>query len=136
MKALDASLLLLPKVRFIDYTDERMVRTVEAIRQGLDAGGLILRYRTEDGLPGTEGVFLACSFWLAECLARQGRYQEAKEIFDRVVSCANDVGLFPEQYDRGAGKMLGNFPQALTHLSHISAALALTGKPRGPSRLV
>jgi GH15 family glucan-1,4-alpha-glucosidase len=124
-KELDASLLLLPQVSFVDYEDERMVRTTDAIREGLDDDGLIKRYIVDDGQ--REGAFLACSFWLAQCLAHQGRLEEAGEVFDRAVSTGNDLGLFSEEYDTEAGEMLGNFPQALTHLSHISAAVALTG---------
>ena len=123
----DAALLLLPDVEFVAHDDERMLRTAEAIRRDLDAGGLVLRYRTPDGLAGREGVFLPCSFWLAECLARQGRIDEARAIFDRVAACANDLGLFPEEFATGSGEMRGNFPQGLTHLAHISAALALRG---------
>jgi GH15 family glucan-1,4-alpha-glucosidase len=129
-KELDAALLLLPTVGFVSYEDERMVRTAEAIKEELDDGGLIVRYRgSEDldkGLTGKEGVFLACSFWLAECLAQQGRVEEAAEVFDRASSASNDVGLFSEEYDPQRGEMLGNFPQALTHLSHLNAMVALT----------
>jgi len=137
-KELDAALLLLPSASFIDYDDERMVRTADAICEELYDGdsGLLLRYRTgkgvEDGLEGEEGVFLACSFWLAECLARQGRVEEAREVFDRASSTGNDLGLFSEEYDTKSGEMLGNFPQGLTHLSHIAAAVALS-EHQGPS---
>lgn len=126
---LDAALLLLPAVGFVDYHDPRMVGTVAAIRAGLEEDGLILRYRTaetSDGVGGREGSFLACTFWLAECLARQGRLDEAREAFDRVLATGNDLGLFAEEYDTRGQRMLGNFPQALSHLSHISAAVALT----------
>jgi GH15 family glucan-1,4-alpha-glucosidase len=126
-RAMDASLLLLPSVGFVDYRDERMLRTVEASRKELDRDGLLVRYRAPDGLPGQEGAFLACSFWLAECLARQGRCDEARAVFDRAASTANDVGLFAEEFDTGSNAMLGNFPQGLTHLSHIAAAVALAG---------
>ncbi len=102
-----------------------MIRTVDAIRADLDEQGLILRYRSKDGLRGGEGVFLACTFWLVKCLALQGRLPEAQQVFDRVLRCANDLGLFAEEYNVAADEMLGNFPQGLTHLSHISAALAL-----------
>lgn len=121
----DAALLLLPGVRFVAHRDPIMMRTAEAIRRDLDAGGLILRYRTDDGLRGPEGTFVACSFWLAECLARQGRLAEARAVFDRACGCANDLGLFSEEFDVSSGQMLGNFPQGLTHLAHIAAALAL-----------
>jgi len=126
---LDAALLLLPSVGFVDYTDERMVGTVHAIRRELESDGLVLRYRTEDtddGVGGREGSFLACTFWLAECLARQGQLDDARTVFDRALATGNDLGLFAEEYDTRGEEMLGNFPQALTHLSHISAAVALT----------
>ena len=128
-KNLDASLLLLPTVGFVDYKDPRMMGTVNAIQERLTEGGLVLRYRTEetdDGLQGHEGSFVACTLWLAECLAEQGRLEEAREAFGRVLSTSNDLGLFSEEYDSQGEQMLGNFPQALTHLSHISAAMALT----------
>ena len=127
----DAALLLLPSVDFVAYDDERMVRTTETICAELMQDGLLLRYRHEDGLEGDEGVFLACSFWLAECFARQGRKRAAAKVFRRASACANDLGLFAEQYSRSGRQMLGNFPQGLTHLAHITAALALSGG--GPS---
>ena len=122
---LDASLLLLPTAGFIDWDDERMLRTTDAIREELDDDGLLRRYKNSDGLGGREGAFLACSFWLAECLAHQRRRDEAREVFDRAVACANGLGLFSEEWDTRSGEMLGNFPQGLTHLSHIAAAVAL-----------
>ena len=121
----DAALLLLPGVDFVRFDDERMVRTTEIIHKELSHEGLILRYRSVDGLHGQEGVFLACTFWLAECLARQGRRREALRAFKHAVAAGNDLGLFAEQYDPRGRQMLGNFPQGLTHLAHISAALAL-----------
>jgi GH15 family glucan-1,4-alpha-glucosidase len=130
-KALDAALLLLPSVDFVAYDDERMIRTTDAIRAELERDGLLLRYRvdeTDDGLEGEEGAFLACTFWLAECLARQGRLEGARAVFDHVTATGNDLGLFAEEWDPHAGEMLGNFPQGLTHLSHIAAALALAGE--------
>ncbi|HVW67440.1 MAG TPA: glycoside hydrolase family 15 protein [Steroidobacteraceae bacterium] len=124
-KKLDAALLLLPGVEFVRFDDERMVRTTDAIFKELSRDGLILRYESEDGLRGREGVFLACTFWLVECLARQGRRAEAVRAFRRATAAANDLGLFAEQYAPRQREMLGNFPQGLTHLAHISAALAL-----------
>jgi GH15 family glucan-1,4-alpha-glucosidase len=127
-KVLDAALLLLPSFDFVAHEDERMIRTVDAIREELDQDGLLLRYRPSrelDGLEGDEGAFLACSFWLAECLARQGRIGEARAVFDEAHATSNDLGLFSEEYDTKMGEMLGNFPQGLTHLSHIAAAVAL-----------
>lgn len=124
---MDGSLLLLPAVGFVDYRDERMFRTTDAVWQELEEGGLLRRYAScDDGLPGVEGVFLSCSFWLTECLARQGRAEEARQVFERALSIGNDLGLFSEEYDTKSDEMLGNFPQALTHLSLISAAVALT----------
>jgi GH15 family glucan-1,4-alpha-glucosidase len=122
---LDAALLLLPSVGFVAWDDPRMLRTVDALRRELEVDGLLLRYRTADGLEGTEGTFVACTFWLAECLARQGRATEARAAFARASATANDLGLFAEEFDPATGTLLGNYPQALTHLSHIAAAVAL-----------
>jgi GH15 family glucan-1,4-alpha-glucosidase len=125
-KDLDASLLLLPTVEYVAWDDERMLRTIAAVREELGAGdGLLYRYRCDDGLDGDEGAFLCCSFWLAECLARVGDVGEARVIFDRAVARGNDVGLFSEEIDPPTGELLGNFPQGLTHLAHIDAAVAL-----------
>jgi len=126
-KELDAALLLLPRVDFIDYRDERMVRTTDAIREDLDDEGLLKRYRSEGP---QEGAFVACSFWLAECLAHQGRTEEARVVFERTLATANDLGHFSEEYDTQARELLGYFPQGLTHLSHISAAVALADHPQ------
>ena len=135
-KALDAALLLLPSVDFVAYDDPRMLRTADAIAADLDDGhGLILRYRNDDHLAGQEGAFVTCSFWLAECLAHQGRIQEARELFDRVASCCSDLALFPEEYDSQDRELLGNYPQGLSHLSHIAAAVALA-QPYGPGSAV
>ena len=129
---LDASLLVIPMVGFLPPDDERTVSTVAAIRRELTVDGLVLRYRvdeTDDGLPGDEGVFLPCSFWLAEVLALQGRHDEARELFERLLDLRNDLGLLSEEYDPRTGRQLGNFPQAFTHLALVDAALAL-GKGR------
>jgi GH15 family glucan-1,4-alpha-glucosidase len=122
---LDAALLLLPSTGFVAWDDPRMLRTVEAVRRDLEVDGLLLRYRAPDGLEGTEGAFVACTFWLAECLARQGRAAQARAAFARASATANDLGLFAEEFDPATGALLGNFPQALTHLAHIAAAVAL-----------
>jgi GH15 family glucan-1,4-alpha-glucosidase len=123
-KDVDAALLLLPSVNFVAYEDPRMLRTTDAIRRNLSRNdGLIIRYVRNDGLRGVEGTFLACTFWLAEVLARQRRITLARKTFDRACRCANDLGLFSEQFS--AQGMLGNFPQGLTHLAHLSAAVAL-----------
>jgi GH15 family glucan-1,4-alpha-glucosidase len=123
---LDAALLLLTAFDFVAYGDERMVRTTDAIMAELDDGGLLRRYREDDGLDCDEGAFVACAFWLVECLARQGRAGQAKTWYDRAMATANDLGLFAEEYDPHGHALLGNFPQGLSHLSHIAAAVALT----------
>jgi GH15 family glucan-1,4-alpha-glucosidase len=125
-RELDAALLLLPRVGFVAYDDPRMQRTVDAVRGELAGDrGLLHRYRADDGLEGSEGAFLACSFWLVECLARQGRRDEAAALFGRLAGFANDLGLFAEEVDPASGELLGNFPQALSHYAHVGAALAL-----------
>jgi GH15 family glucan-1,4-alpha-glucosidase len=131
---LDASALMMPLVGFLPATDPRMLSTVAALERELLVDGLLLRYRTEedgvDGLPDGEGVFLACSFWLVEVLALQGREEEARALFERLLALRNDVGLLAEEYDPRSGRQLGNFPQAFTHLALVEAALAL-GEGRG-----
>jgi GH15 family glucan-1,4-alpha-glucosidase len=128
---LDASLLLLPAFGFVDWNDERMVRTVDAIGEQLSRDGLVLRYKSSDGVAGGEAPFVACTFWFAECLAHQGRLDEARAAFERAMSASNDVGLFSEEFDPRTGTLLGNFPQGLTHLSHLTAAIAIVrhGRP-------
>lgn len=123
--ALDGALLLLPVIGFVAFDDKRMLRTTDAVHEELDANGFLYRYRQDDELPGKEGAFLACSFWLAECYARQGRLPQAREVFDRAMSAASPLGLFSEQIDPDSGELLGNYPQTFTHLSHVSAAVAL-----------
>jgi len=124
---LDAALLLLPTVEFVAWDDERMVRTIAAVREELNAGeGLLYRYRRDDGLAGQEGAFVCCSFWLAECLARIDQLEEARKLFDQTMGRANDLGLFSEELDPKSGHLLGNFPQGLTHLAHIDAASVLS----------
>ena len=109
---MDASLLLLPTVGFIDYKDERMLRTTDAIRRDLGEGGFLRRYAADnDEMAGREGTFLACSFWLVECLAYQGRVTEAQEVFHKTLSAGNDLYLFSEEYDTDAKEMLGSFPR-------------------------
>jgi GH15 family glucan-1,4-alpha-glucosidase len=131
--AMDSVLLLLPTTGFIDYRDERMMRTVDAIREDLEEDGLLLRYRPDqidDGVSAErEGQFLACTFWLSECLARQGRMNEARRAFNHASRTANDLGLLAEEYDPKSHQALGNFPQGLSHLSHLAARLALAGAP-------
>lgn len=122
---LDAAVLLLPQFGFIEYDDPRMRRTVQALCDELEQDGLLLRYRAPDGFESPEGVFLPCTFWLAHCLARQGRVDAARQYYHRAASCANDLGLFSEEYDVKRGRMLGNFPQVLTHVSQMTAYMAL-----------
>jgi GH15 family glucan-1,4-alpha-glucosidase len=143
---LDASLLLLPLVGFLPAADARVRGTVEAIERELLQDGFLLRYRTMagstggkatgarpvgseqdhtpavDGLPPGEGVFLPCSFWLADCYELLGRHDEAHELFERLVGLSNDLGLLSEEYDPAAGRLLGNFPQAFTHLALVNTA--------------
>ncbi len=133
---LDASALMIPLVGFLPATDERMVGTVAAIERELMKGGFVQRYRHDDsvskvdGLPPGEGTFLACSFWLAEVLAMQGREAEARGLFERLLGLSNDLGLMSEEYDTTAGRLVGNFPQAFSHLSLVDAAAAITaGRP-------
>ena len=125
---MDAALLLLPLTGFVAYEDERMVRTTDAIQEDLGENGFLRRYATDDdGMEGREGVFLACSFWLAECLAKQGRGEEAHEVLKKALSAGNDLFLFSEEYDPQTGEMLGNFPQGLTHLSLVAAVVSVNG---------
>jgi GH15 family glucan-1,4-alpha-glucosidase len=127
---LDASLLLMPLTGFLPPEDPRVKGTLKAIEGNLMSGGLVLRYNTEkvsDGLPPGEGVFLACSFWMVSALKLQGRDADAKKLFERVLSLANDVGLLAEEYDTGAKRLVGNFPQALSHISLVNAAVNLAG---------
>jgi GH15 family glucan-1,4-alpha-glucosidase len=128
-RALDACALLIPRVGFLPYEDERIKSTVETISKELTEDGLVLRYRTDesdDGLSGHEGSFLVCSFWLVEALQGIGRRREAEQLFERLLALRNDVGLLSEEYDTRAGRMVGNFPQALTHLALVNCALQLS----------
>ena len=125
-KELDASLLMLPLVGFLPASDPRIRGTIEAIEADLLQDGLVLRYRTHhegvDGLPAGEGVFLPCSFWLVDCYELIGRHDEAHALFDRVVALGNDLGLLSEEYDPVEQRLLGNFPQAFTHLALVNSA--------------
>jgi GH15 family glucan-1,4-alpha-glucosidase len=127
-RELDASLLLIPRVGFLPPDDPRVVGTVEAIQRELTHDGFVLRYRPEasdDGLPGGEGVFVACSFWLVESLIGIGRRDEAAELFRRLLGLRNDVGLLSEEWDPVAGRQLGNTPQAFSHFALVTTALQL-----------
>jgi GH15 family glucan-1,4-alpha-glucosidase len=129
---LDAALLLLPTVEYVAWDDERMVRTASAVREELHAGeGLLYRYTRKDGLPGREGAFLCCTFWLVENLARAGDPHDARTVYDKAMGRANDLGLFSEEIDPQGDELLGNFPQGLTHLAQIDAAVTLAEVERG-----
>lgn len=129
---MDASLLLLPRVGFVEYDDPRMLRTTDAICKELEFDGLLKRYKSPDSLEGSEGVFLPCTFWLVACLAYQGRHEAAWRFYEKALACSNDVALFSEEFDPVQQEMLGNFPQALTHVSQITARLALAGNDHEP----
>jgi GH15 family glucan-1,4-alpha-glucosidase len=123
--AVDCTALLLPYTGVVGWRDPRMLSTVDVLIDRLGEGGLMRRYDSPDGLDGREGTFLACAFWLVECLARQGRVAEASERYERALETASPLGLYSEEYDARTQEPLGNYPQALTHLSQIGAALAL-----------
>jgi len=125
---LDASALLMPLVGFLPVTDSRIAGTITAVEKHLMVDGLVLRYdtvETKDGLPPGEGAFLACSFWLADVYALQGRKTEARALFERLLSLRNDVGLLSEEYDPAAKRFLGNFPQAFSHVALVATGLNL-----------
>ena len=130
---LDASTLLIPLVGFLPPSDPRVRSTAEAIEHNLMSNGLVCRYRTGsklDGLPGDEGAFLACSCWLVDNLVLLGRHDEARVMFERILGLGNDVGLFSEEYDAKNHRMLGNFPQAFTHVAIITSALNLSKRDK------
>jgi GH15 family glucan-1,4-alpha-glucosidase len=129
-KELDASVLNIPLVGFLPGTDERVTGTIDAISRELGRDGFVSRYstaETDDGLPGDEGQFLACSFWLVSALAHNGRVEEARTMLERLVGLSNDLGLLAEEYDVGRRRQVGNFPQAFSHLTLIVAAGAISG---------
>ena len=133
---LDAAVLMIPLVGFLPAVDPRMVGTVTAIRDRLMADGFVRRYDTGsdvDGLPGGEGAFLPCTCWLADCLALQGETEAARELFERVLSVRNDVGLLSEEYDVANGRLVGNFPQAFSHVSLVGTARNLSRGEIGPA---
>ncbi|MCO5398817.1 glycoside hydrolase family 15 protein [Ralstonia soli] len=126
---LDAALLMLPLVGFLPASDSRIQGTVKAIEEDLLVDGLVRRYRTEavtDGLPEGEGVFLACSFWYVDNLVMQGRHDEARALFTKLLALRNDVGLLAEEYDPRVHRLVGNFPQAFSHIALVNSALALS----------
>jgi GH15 family glucan-1,4-alpha-glucosidase len=129
---LDASLLMIPLVGFLPATDPRVRGTIEAIERDLVEGDFVLRYRTVDsgdvdGLTGREGAFLACSFWLADCLTLLGRKHDARALLERLLDLRNDLGLLSEEYDPVAGRLVGNFPQAFSHVSLVNSAAKIGG---------
>jgi GH15 family glucan-1,4-alpha-glucosidase len=128
-KEVDASLLLIPIVGFLKPDDPRVKGTVALIEKRLLRGGFVERYEPEtgvDGLPGGEGVFLACSFWLVDNYILQERHTDAKRLFENLIGLCNDVGLLSEEYDPNGQCFLGNFPQALSHVALVNTALNLT----------
>jgi GH15 family glucan-1,4-alpha-glucosidase len=129
---LDAALLLIARVGFLPWHDRRVVGTVDAVQRELCQNGFLLRYRPQadgnvDGLPGTEGAFIACTFWLADALYGIGREREARQLFDRLLGLRNDLGLLAEEYDPGSGRQVGNTPQAFSHVGLVNAARHLSG---------
>ena len=129
-EGLDASLLLIPVVGFLPGNDPRVVGTVKAIEEKLVEDGFVLRYRAAasgDGLPGREGAFLACSFWLAQAMYLGGRHADARALFKRLIGLCNDVGLLSEEYDPRQKRFVGNFPQAFSHVALVTTALMLDG---------
>jgi GH15 family glucan-1,4-alpha-glucosidase len=133
-RALDASLLLIPSVGFLPADDPRVRGTIAAIEQELVRDGFVLRYNTahtDDGLPGSEGAFIACSFWLADAYAMTGQLDKARALFERLLTIRNDLGLLAEEYHPGDKRLLGNFPQAFSHVALVDTAynLARATKP-------
>jgi GH15 family glucan-1,4-alpha-glucosidase len=122
---LDASALMIPLVGFLPATDERMLSTVERIRERLTAHGLVYRYLNDDGVPGGEATFAICTYWLVDNLAMQGRVEEACALFEYVGSFSSDLGLLSEQIDPASRQLLGNYPQGFTHLALIQSALKI-----------
>src|SRR5258708_15374678 len=136
--ALDASLLNIPLVGFLPGSDERVTGTIDAISKELGRDGFVSRYstaQTDDGLSGDEGQFLACSFWLVSALAQNGRTDEARALFDRLLSLRNDLGLLAEEYDVARQRQVGNFPQAFSHLTLIGAVMAISAAESAPARI-
>jgi GH15 family glucan-1,4-alpha-glucosidase len=124
---LDASCLMMPIVGFLPGTDPRMRATIDAIADRLtDAHGLVYRYRAADGLEGEEGTFLLCTFWLAHALALAGEIERARTTFEQAIAYANDVGLLAEEVDPQTNELLGNFPQAFSHIGLVNAAWAIS----------
>jgi alpha,alpha-trehalase len=133
---LDASNLMMPIVGFLPGDDPRVIATIDATAERLtDERGLVYRYRAEDGLAGSEGTFLLCSFWLAEALALAGELDRARETFEAAIAFVNDVGLLAEEVDEATGQLLGNFPQAFSHIGLVNAAWAISEAERTGTRV-
>jgi GH15 family glucan-1,4-alpha-glucosidase len=122
--------LMMPLVGFLPATDDRVQSTIEAIERDLTEDGLVRRYRDQahlvDGLEGREGAFLACSFWMADCLHSIGRSLDARQLFERLLQLRSDLGLLAEEYDANARRQAGNFPQAFSHVALVNTALNLS----------
>jgi GH15 family glucan-1,4-alpha-glucosidase len=128
-QAADASLLLIPRLRYVAPRDPRMLGTVRHIMEQLSVKGLLYRYPPDtgyDGLPGREHLFAICSFWCVDCLARQARIDEAQAMYERLLALRNHVGLYAEEFGVADGRAMGNFPQAFSHVGSITAALAIS----------
>jgi GH15 family glucan-1,4-alpha-glucosidase len=123
--ALDASNLLIPHVKFLNWKDERVVSTVECTMKKLTTNGFVYRYLVSDGLPGKEGAFMICTLWLVDCLVKMGKIKEGKELFEKVLHSGNHLSLFSEQIDPQDNQLLGNFPQSFTHMGIIISALTI-----------
>jgi GH15 family glucan-1,4-alpha-glucosidase len=129
--AADASTLLVPAFGLLPVADPLVERTIEVVRAELSQDGLVDRYRVDDGLSGGEGAFLLCSFWLLDCLTHAGRLDEADALLERLLGLANDVGLYAEEVDAATGELLGNFPQAFTHMALVTSCAHLSAAKRG-----
>jgi GH15 family glucan-1,4-alpha-glucosidase len=127
----DASALLVPAMGFLPTTHPLVQKTIDVVRADLGDGALVYRYRADDGLSGGEGAFLLCSWWLCDCLTHAGRLDEAESVLDAMLGYANDVGLWAEQVDPRTGEALGNFPQAFTHMAHVTSSLYLEAARAG-----
>jgi GH15 family glucan-1,4-alpha-glucosidase len=128
---LDASNLMMPLVGFLPANDPRILATIDATAARLtDERGLVYRYRSHDGLEGEEGTFLLCTFWLAQAMALAGQPARARQVFDRAAAFVNDVGLLSEEVDPNTGELLGNFPQAFSHIGLVNAAWAISQAER------
>jgi GH15 family glucan-1,4-alpha-glucosidase len=127
----DASTLLMPAMGLLPTRHPLAQRTIERVRRDLERDGLVYRYRSADGLAGTEGAFFLCSFWLVDCLTHTGELEEAQALLERLLGLANDVGLYSEEIDPESGEALGNFPQAFTHMALVLSCAHLSAAKRG-----